>query len=199
MLVKAWSRVLEPSSILCSLRKVLLGLRPQMIAEASKQIWHDQRGSIAIEFALIAGFLVFLLLNGMELGRYIYLRSQLENATQAGGHAVWKACDPTKLPIATKCSPEGKTAVKTVVSSMFGTVDDDDITLTEGYFCTSADGVLHAVTNPASLPSVCQTGIVAGDYVQVQITYSYAPLFANLTLGRLFGTSISTTSYMRLQ
>jgi Flp pilus assembly protein TadG len=162
-------------------------------------IFRDQRGSITVESALISSLLVYLLLNGVDLGRYLYLRTQVENATQAGAHAVWKTCDPTKLPLETKCNPAAVTAVINAASGFVSNVDAEKVSLTDGYFCSDASGTLHAVSNPLSLPSACQTGITAGYYVQTRITYPYAPLFSNLTVAAMFASSISITSHMRLQ
>jgi Flp pilus assembly protein TadG len=166
------------------------------------RIGRDQSGATAIEFAVIAGILVFLLLNGIDLGRYIYLRGQVENATQAGAHSIWEKCDPMKLPVVTKCYSDQAAAQRAIVSAISGMVPgiaNSQVTLTEGYYCPDAAGALHSVTNVASLPTQCLSGVVPGDYVQVQVTYAFAPLFGNLTLVRTFGTSISMTSYMRLQ
>lgn len=159
----------------------------------------DQRGSIAVETALIASTLVYILLNGVDLGRYLYLRTQVENATQAGAHAIWKTCDPNKLPLNTKCNPDAMTAVVNVASSFVSNVKEQNVSLSEGYYCSDTSGSLHAVSNPLSLPSTCQPGISAGYYVQTRITYSYGSLFGRLTVAGLFASSISTTSHMRLQ
>jgi Flp pilus assembly protein TadG len=169
------------------------------LVKESTSFFRNQRGSIAVETALIASTLVYLLLNGVDLGRYLYLRAQVENATQAGAHAVWKTCDPTKIPIEIKCNPDAKTAVINVASSFVSNVEEDNVNLTDGYFCSDASGTLHAVSNPLSLPSACQMGITAGYYVQTRITYPYSPLFSNLTVAAMFASSISTTSHMRLQ
>jgi Flp pilus assembly protein TadG len=166
-----------------------------------RQMWRDQCGATAIEFALIASVLVLLLLNGVDLGRYIYYRDQVENATQAGAHAVWERCDPTKLPIVPNCYTDQTTAenaVASVVADIVPGVTGDHVTLAQGYYCPDATGTLHAVTNVATPPSQCLSGVVPGIYARVEVTYSFAPLFGNLTVVSMFGTPTSTTSYMRL-
>ncbi len=180
------------------------GLRP--LRPSARASWgrvrRDQSGATAIEFGLIAAILVFLLLNGVDLGRYLYLRTQVENAAQAGAHWIWEKCDPMKLPVMTRCysgQSAAQTAVAGVISSVLAGVSGDQVTLTEGFYCTDAAGALHSVTNMASLPTQCVSGAVPGDYIQVRITYGFAPLFGNLTVAQAFGTSISMTSYMRLQ
>lgn len=182
--------------------RMLVGRFRDPVRAPGRRICHDQSGATAVEFAVIAGVMVFLMLNGIDLGRYVYLRGQVENATQAGAHSVWEKCDPMKLPIITKCYTDeaaAKRAVVSVISSIVDGVSNDRVTLTEGYYCADAAGALHSVTNVTSLPAQCLSGVVPGDYVQVQITHPFAPLFGNLTVVRMFGTSISMTSYMRLQ
>jgi Flp pilus assembly pilin Flp len=169
------------------------------------QIWRDEQGVAAIEFALIAGVFVILLLNGVDLGRYIYLREQVENAAQAGAHAVWMTCDPRYLPVTTKCPGWEAAATSAIFRTLLNKDTDaanDGVTLqkpiTEGYFCPDTAGTLVAVTNPQNPPASCMTGVTPGMYVQLQVTYTYAPLFGDLSVSHLFGTSISKTSYMRL-
>jgi Flp pilus assembly protein TadG len=162
------------------------------------RILRDQRGATSIEFALSAGVLLLLLLNGIDLGRYIYLRSQVETATQMGAHRIWESCDPMKLPIVTKCfsnQDAAKTAVVNVIATVVKSIATAQVALSQGYYCTNGTGTLYPVT----LPAQCLSGATPGDYVQVQVTYSFAPLFANLTVASMFGKVISTTSYMRLQ
>ena len=70
-----------------------------------RSFWNDHRGVAGIEFALVAGALCILLLNGIEVARYAYTVMQVQNAAQIGAQAAWKACDPTKeLPATTKCA-----------------------------------------------------------------------------------------------
>ena len=63
----------------------------------------------------------------------------------------------------------------------------------------SAKVVLVAVTNPLNPPASCLAGATPGTYIQLRVTYTYAPLFGDLSVTNLLGTSISKTSYMRLQ
>ncbi|MBL0408080.1 pilus assembly protein [Microvirga aerilata] len=166
------------------------------------RFWFDQRGATAIEFALAAGTLVFLILNGVDLGRYIYVRSQVENATQMGAHGIWKQCDPMKLPIVPKCYKDqaaAKAAVVNIIGAIVKGVTSEHVTVTEGYYCSDSAGALHAVVDVTKPPAQCLPGVVPGDYLQVQVGYSFNPIFGDLTAARIFGTSISTTSYMRLQ
>ena len=185
-----------------SFQRTRLGHLRNAVPASYDRIRRNESGATAVEFPLVAGILVVLLLNGIDLGRYIYLRGQVENAAQAGAHSIWEKCDPMKLPIVTKCysnQTAAQTAVASVVSSIAQAVSSENISLSEGYYCPDAAGALHPVTNVARLPTQCLSGVVPGDYVEVQVTSSFSPLFGNLTVAALFGTSISMTSYMRLQ
>ncbi len=184
-----------------ALRRRLLRRVQRSACGLRGQIWRDECGATAVEFALVAGTFVFLLLNGVDLGRYIYLRNQVENATQASVHAIWQNCGPMKLPVVSKCyasQAAAKTAVVNVISGIVNGVTDSNVTVAEGYYCADEFDALHTVTDVKNLPSQCLSGVVPGDYVKVDVTYAFAPLFGNLTVARLLGTSIPTTSYMRL-
>ncbi len=193
---------LVSSSSIRLFRRTLVGCLRALVHSPYRRLRRDESGATAIEFALIAGILVYLLLNGIDLGRYIYLRGQVENATQAGAHSIWEKCDPMKLPITPKCYTDqtaAKTAVASVISNMVPSITHSQVIITEGYFCPDAAGALHSVINVKSPPTQCLSGVIPGDYVQVQLTYPFTPLFGNLTVAGTFGTSISMTSYMRLQ
>src|SRR5437588_2122726 len=58
------------------------------------RFWRDEDGVSAIEFALVSTFvLVPLLLGASELGRRAWIKTQFENAAQAGvDYAMVKGC-----------------------------------------------------------------------------------------------------------
>lgn len=170
------------------------------LARTRDPLCRDEQGAVAIEFAVIGATLILLLLNGVDLGHYLYLRSQVENAAQASAHATWKTCDPTKLPVSSKC-PEWEAAA--TAAALSTSLEEASVTLqkppVEGLFCPDAGGTLHAVSDPKTPPAECLTGIVPGYYVQTRITYTYEPLFGDVTVVGLLETSIAKTSHMRMQ
>ena len=172
-----------------------------------RPFWNDHRGVAGIEFALVAGTLCILLLNGIEVARYAYTVMQVQNAAQIGAQAAWKACDPTKeLPATTKC-PALKTAVATAIQSttLGANVKLPTGSPTEAYYCLNGsnalipDGGIALSSKPSNCNTVAgaQAG-VPGDYIKVDVTYAYQPLFLDFTVGRLFASTISKTTYMRL-
>ncbi|UVF18490.1 pilus assembly protein [Microvirga terrae] len=167
----------------------------------------DHRGVAGIEFALVAGVLCILLLNGIEVARYAYIVMQVQNAAQIGAQSAWKACDPTKeLPATTQCASLIDTVATAVTSTTLGTsVKLRDNSPTEAYYClNNANALIPDAGIPlANKPTDCNTipGARAGkpgDYIRIDVTYQYKPLFLDFTVGRLFAPTISKSTFMRL-
>ena len=73
----------------------------------------------------------------------------------------------------------------------------------EGYYCVNASNALQSVGSLASKPADCTAAgnpnTSPGDYIQVEVTFTYAPLFPGVTVMGFWGiTSIAQTSWMRL-
>jgi Flp pilus assembly protein TadG len=163
----------------------------------------DQRGVASIEFAIFAIFLSIALVNVADVSIYVYQRMQAENATQVAAHAVWKVCDVSKLPATTNC-PELPTAVQNALkSTSLGTrVSLISGSPSEGYYCINAANALQYVSNVSSKPSDCSVAgmpsLQPGNYIQVQTTFPYTPIFPGLSVTGTFPTPINTTAIMRL-
>ena len=154
----------------------------------------------AVEFAIMALVLVFLLLNGIDLAHYTYARMQLENAAQMGAHAAWVTCDPSTVPALTKCGGLTGKVADAVQGTSLRAVQSS---VTEGYYCPQASSKLSRVSGVAEPPANCkQTGfetIAPGYYLAIDVAYTYAPLIDVPTVTPLLGTSLKHTAYMRLQ
>ena len=167
----------------------------------------DHRGVAGIEFALVAGVLCILLLNGIEVTRYAYTVMQVQNAAQIGAQAAWKACDPTKeLPATTQCASLTDAIALAITSTTLGDgVKLQENSPKEAYYClNNANALIPDAGIPlANKPTNCNTiaGAQAGqpgDYIRVDVTYDYKPLFLDFTVGKLFGSTISKSTFMRL-
>jgi Flp pilus assembly protein TadG len=163
----------------------------------------DRRGLAAIEFAIFAALLSFALLNVADISIYIFQRMEVENATQMGAQAAWKNCDSTQLPATTSC-PGLTTAVQNAIQS---TSLGNRITLqsgspAEGYYCVNSSNALQYVSDVSSKPADCSAAgmpsLQPGDYIQIQTSFSYAPLFPGVTVAGAFTTPITRSSLMRL-
>jgi Flp pilus assembly protein TadG len=179
-------------------RKLALKLAGRTMA-----IWADQRGVAAVEFGLFAIFLSLAFVNVTDVSIYIYQRMQAENATQVGAQAAWKACDPSKLPATTNCSGLTTAVQNAVGSTSLGTrVALISGSPSEGYYCVNSSNALQYVSGVSSKPADCTAAgmpsLQPGDYIQVQTTFPYAPLFPGLSVTGAFPTPINRTAIMRL-
>ena len=169
-----------------------------------KALGRDRRGTSAIEFSIFAGIMSFAILNVADISIYIYQRMQVENATEMGAQAAWKTCDTSHLPATTKCSGLNAAVTRSVQSTSLGTrVQLQTGSPSEGYYCVNSSNQLQLMNGvssakPADCTAAGNAGFTPGDYIQIQTTFTYAPLFPNLTVGGFFVTPITGTTLMRL-
>lgn len=174
----------------------------------------DTRGAAAVEFVLWLGVLVVPVLSAVDLGVYAMQRMQLEIAGQATVQAAWHLCDsPTKLPATKNCT--GLSTALTTAAQ--GTSLGSNVTISsgfplEGYFCTDSSQALKPAGNgmtwttgqtPPTKPANCSAVIAGsktppGDYIQVQVSYAYTPVFSAVSVASLLTTPITRTAWMRL-
>jgi hypothetical protein len=146
------------------------------------------------------------LLNAVDLGYYTYRRMEVENAAEAGAQAAWKTCNDTStmLPATTNCSGLDAAVTAAIQSTSLG----DSVSLlpgypAEGYYCVNTSNALLSVGSLSNKPANCSAAgnpsTSPGDYIQVGVTFAYAPLFPGVTVMGAWGiVSISKTSWMRL-
>ena len=166
----------------------------------------DARGAAAVEFALVALFLVGGLINVAEVGRYEYQLLQVENAAEAGAQTAWSFCNnpATMVPATTNCSSLNAALTTAIQSTNLGAA----VTLAsgypaEGYYCintsTNALQLVGGVTSkPANCSAAGNASIGPGDYIQVGVSFTYTPLFTGMTVMGSSSQSIFRTSWMRL-
>jgi len=163
----------------------------------------DARGTSAIEFAGSAMFLIAGLLNAVDLGYYEYRRMEVENAAEVGAQIAWKTCNDqtSMLPATQNCSGLNAAITSAIQSTSLGTA----VSLTsgypaEGYYCVNASNALQYQGSVSSPPTACSSGVTPGDYLKVDVTYPYTPLFpGTISVMSVSGvTSISNTTWMRM-
>lgn len=146
-------------------------------------------------------------LNAFELGRFAYQRMQVENAAYAGAQAAWKTCYDASLMLpATQNQncPGLNTAVTAAIqSTSLGTkVSLSSTGIAEGYYCVNASNTLQSVGSLSSKPTNCSAAgnanALPGDYLQVNVTFSYKPLLSITVMGVRGASTITKTSWMRL-
>jgi Flp pilus assembly protein TadG len=164
----------------------------------------DARGAAAVEFALVALFLVGGLINAAEVGRYEYQLLQVENAAEVGAQTAWTVCLATMVPATANCTGLNAALTTAIQSTNLGAA----VTLAsgypaEGYYCintsTNALQLVGGVTSkPANCSAAGNASIGPGDYIQVGVSFTYTPLFTGMTVMGSSSQSIFRTSWMRL-
>jgi Flp pilus assembly protein TadG len=164
----------------------------------------SEAGNALIEFAFVAPILVTLLLNLFDFSALIWARMETDYSAQMGAQAAFKSCAGGTMPAMTNCAGI-TTAVTTAAQS---TSLGSNVSLasgypTEDYYCTTGSNTLQSVGTYSSPPSPfdCSSagspGVTPGDYIVVQVTYSYTPTFSGLSLAS--SQTLTSTSLQRLQ
>ncbi len=174
------------------------------LRERLKRFDQDRRGTAAIEFAIFAGLLSVATLNVAEISVYIFQRMQVENATQMAAQAAWKACDISHLPATTNCPALTTAVTNSVQSTVLGArVQLQSGSPSEGYYCVTAQNALQYISDVSSQPADCSAAgnaaATPADYITIQTTFTYTPMFSGLTVGGLFPATIQGTTMMRLR
>lgn len=166
--------------------------------------WADQRGVAAIEFGIFSLLLFASLANVTDVSIYIYQRMEVENATEVAAQAALKTCGSgSNLPATTNCANLLTAIQRAMQSTSLGTA----VTLqkgspSEGYYCINAGGALQFISSVASKPADCTaTGMPAlqpGDYITIQTTFTYTPIFAKLSVAAAFPSPITRSAMLRL-
>jgi Flp pilus assembly pilin Flp len=150
--------------------------------------WSDEGGLSAIEFALVATFiLVPLLLGATELGRRAWMKTQFENAAEAGmDYAVLAGC-----VTATNCQLPGiVNAVQTATSLGNAVKVAPPAGCGGAYYCYGCPSGSGVTLTAAS--GNCGSGGTSGTYAGVTATYTYTPLFK--ACGNLLPSSICSSA-----
>ncbi len=147
--------------------------------------------------------LAFTLLNVSDIAIFLYDNLQVNEATEMGAQAAWATCDLNHLPATSKC-PNMGTAVTTSVQS---TSLQSAVKLVTGfpsdaYYCVNATGALQYVSDYTSPPNNCSVagnaGTIPGEYIEVQTTFTYKPIFPGVTVAAFLPATITSTSWTRL-
>src|SRR5260370_36905629 len=118
---------------------------------------------------------------------------EVANAAEMGEQAAWKTCDTTKLPATTNCAGLKSAMTAAIQATSLG----QNVSLVqgspaEGYYCVDSSNALERVSDVSNKPSDCSavgmSSLHPADYIQVQVTYSYPPMFLDLPVANLLPT-----------
>lgn len=164
----------------------------------------DKKGAVAVEFAMVVGALVVVLLNGIDITKFYFQRMELQNATQMAAQAVLKTCDTNSLPASTNCSGMTSAITTALASTSLGNkVSQQSGSPAEGYYCVNLSGALTYVSDTTSKPTDCSSVGAASDqpalYVRINTQYTFTPIFGRMSVGALLPTAVTSSALMRLQ
>jgi Flp pilus assembly protein TadG len=148
------------------------------------RIRRDRDGVSTVEFALVAPILAFLAVNVFDVAIYFYTAMQVANAAEMAAQSAWEACDPNdELPATLRCN-RLNTAVQAAVGS---TTLGAQVQLVNGfpresYYCLIG-GTLQKLEvalepKPENCAALGAANVKPGDYIEVQVTYDYAPILS---------------------
>jgi Flp pilus assembly protein TadG len=129
------------------------------------EMWQDQRATAAVEFALTATALMFLLMAATDLALAIRTQKEVGNAARAGTeYAAIKAGQGSSY----SSYSSGIATAVTSATSLSATA-----TSTSYCGCATASGITTQTCG-----SACSAGGTTGTYVSVTAQGSYSPLFS---------------------
>lgn len=161
-----------------------------------KIVWkwaREDRGAAAVEFAVWMVIIVWPLLNVVDLGLYVFQKMQVDNAGQAAVQQIFNNCGQTTLsPVLANCS-----STKVTNGANYGAQSTSlGNTVTVAYKTECVGGALKSGGDPSV--TACPTGMSTGDYVGVTVSYTYHPLFPNLTVTSILNSTMGRIAWMRM-
>jgi Flp pilus assembly protein TadG len=163
--------------------------RPFVPAGSARSVfWRilDADGNVMIEFAFVAPILVVLIINILDFASLIWDKMEVDYSAQMGAQAAYKTCSTGTMPATSNCTNLNTQVTTAIHSTSLGTgVALATGSPSETYYCVSGTTLESVATYPSSPPADCSaygSTSAPADYIEVDVTYSYAPTFAGLSL-----------------
>jgi Flp pilus assembly protein TadG len=175
-----WAGGRERPTAVAAIARRALSAAAAALPSPLVRLLRQPSGNAAIEFALIAPFLMAVLIGVVDLGTALYKRMEVVNAAHAGAqYAVVKGWDSTAIQNAVTAA----TSLASISASPAPMKS-----------CGCANGMAIAI---ATCGSACPSGAVASTYVTVSAQAPYTPLFIQPWLGG--PTTLTAQSMVRIQ
>lgn len=143
-----------------------------------KRLRRNSDGSVAIETAIFTPIFLVMMLAITDLGGGMFVRMQVNAATQAGAtYAVLNSTTPV-------CSTFTQTCVDEIEQAMNDASGNSS-------FCASA------VCTASMSPSTCTAGSVC--VITVSATYPYTPILSDAVYSWASSKNLSSTITLRIQ
>jgi hypothetical protein len=126
----------------------------------------------------------------VDFSLMIWSQMEVENAAEVGAQAAYKTCSGGTLPAMSGSNCSNLTsAITTAIQS---TTLSTNVALATGspsetYYCTNGNalssvGSYSSKPSPFNCSSIGSASETPGDYIAVNVTYSFTPIFAGLSL-----------------
>jgi len=145
-------------------------------------------GNTIIEFALVAPILIVMIVNILDFSQLIWAHMEVDYSAQMGAQAAYKTCSTGTLPAKVNCGSLTTAVTNAIQATSLGTA----VTLTSGYpsetyYCVSGTtlqsvGGYSSPPSPFNCSAAGNASVTPGDYIEVDVSFSYAPTFAGLSL-----------------
>jgi len=137
----------------------------------------DERGTMAIETALIAPLLALMALGVFEVSSIVSREQQLQSAANEASEIILAASGGAGI---------NSTDLEDIIEASLG-LEDDDLDITRRFRC--ATGVLVATDEPPT----CATGEQLYTYVHLNVTGTYSPMWTKFGVSSPINYTVERT------
>ena len=142
-----------------------------------QRLSRSERGSMAIETAIVAPVLVMLSLGSFEVSRMVARQHELQNC----------ACEASAIALAANMGAETNTQQIAGILKDSLHLSTNEVTVTKVYRCNAQTTVTTTVPD-------CDDGNeVMSTYIRLQLTDSHAPIWTKFGVGTNFNYSVQRT------
>ncbi len=171
----------------------------------------DERGSAAVEFAIIAPILGLMLAGVADFGGVVFVKFRMESAVSAGAnYAIVNASKVTatnasdlasKISAVVANSGSSSTGTNTVVvnNGPSATTDAGAVTTSgtasnaDSCFCPTVVSSTLTWGSAAACGSTCGSGGTAGKFITITANRNYSPLFSSYGIVKSGSVSVKVT------
>jgi hypothetical protein len=115
---------------------------------------------------------------------------QVDYAAQMGAQAAYVTCASGPLPAMSNCTNLNNAVSTAIQSTSLGngvSLTSSPSSPSEAYYCVLNNTLQSVATYPSSpSPNDCsaygQSSVTPGDYIEIDVNYSYSPTFPGLSL-----------------
>lgn len=182
------------------------------VASLIKSLKREETGSIAVEFALVAPVLVFVLAGVIDIGSATYAKLSLDaRVTAAAEYALFQtapndqdSADDLALKLVGLLQGEASETAEVIVNNAAGAKwTGTEVATSQGpgdagmCYCPSLGQGDLAWGAPVECGTSCADGGTAGQYVQISATTRHVTIFPGY--GFIDGDRVATSTVLRLQ